>query len=110
MILLLLRILMVLLIALLLARFLGFTSAKANEEKYTRHIIILDDTPSMGDTSKGADNKTTEALEQAKNAIAKIAKELSTQSTPHTWKSFGSRSRRSQGQYRTVEQRLSPGI
>ncbi len=82
MILLLLRILIVLLIALLLARFLGFTSAKANEEKYTRHIIILDDTPSMGDTSKGADNKTTEALEQAKNAIAKIAKELSTQSTP----------------------------
>jgi hypothetical protein len=74
-ILLFLRIMMVVLVALLLARFLGFNSSGATEDKYTKHIIILDDTPSMGDISRGADGKSSEAFEHAKDAINKIVKE-----------------------------------
>src|SRR2546423_1258441 len=46
-ILLLLRILLVLLAGLLLARFLGFNLAAAEQD--TLHLVLLDDTPSMGD-------------------------------------------------------------
>ncbi len=48
-ILLLLRILMVFLISLLLARFLGFSGLGGNESQKTLHLFLLDDTPSMGD-------------------------------------------------------------
>src|SRR5882672_6660 len=47
-ILLLLRILLVLLIGLLLARFLSATFA-LNRPNSTQHVVLLDDTPSMGD-------------------------------------------------------------
>src|SRR5947199_6851827 len=46
-ILLLLRILLVLLAGLLVARFLGFNLSAA--EQSTLHLVLLDDTPSMGD-------------------------------------------------------------
>ena len=73
MILLLLRIILVLATGFLLARFLGCGGL---EEKRlaTRHLILIDDTPSMGDRSINTDGKTGTAFELAQKAVVeKIA-------------------------------------
>src|SRR5438045_8377542 len=66
-ILLLLRILLVLLIGLLLARFLSATFA-LNRPSSTQHVVLLDDTPSMGDFWR-EDGVTKDTFETAKRAI-----------------------------------------
>src|SRR6478609_6726846 len=50
--LLLLRCLLVFLAGLLFARFLGFDPLKGKETRPTLHVVVLDDTPSMGDTGE----------------------------------------------------------
>lgn len=65
-ILLLLRILLVILIALILARWKNFGFAAAQNR---HHIVILDDTPSMGDQWKGEAGKATTSFEAAKTLI-----------------------------------------
>src|SRR5947209_1396061 len=67
-ILLLLRILLVLLIGLLLARFLSAAFA-LNRPNSTQHVVLLDDTPSMGDFWRGA-GVAKDAVEAGKRAIA----------------------------------------
>ncbi|HEY8504385.1 MAG TPA: BatA domain-containing protein [Gemmataceae bacterium] len=75
--LLLLRILAVLLVAFLLARFLGFNPLAAEEARATLHVVVLDDTPSMGDAWR-QDGQRTDAYEQAKRQIAEsIARTVS---------------------------------
>src|SRR5262245_28264355 len=72
-ILLLLRILLVLLIALIVARFLGFAFGMF-EPQNRQHIILLDDTPSMGDQWKDEGEVKT-SFKEAKRLIEKeIAK------------------------------------
>src|SRR6187549_1941087 len=48
-ILLMLRCLLIALMGLLLARFLGFDPLKSGEARPTLHVLVLDDTPSMSD-------------------------------------------------------------
>ena len=59
-ILLLLRCLLVLLVGLLFARFLGWDPFAGKETRPTLHIVLLDDTPSMGET--GGDPQSTQDI------------------------------------------------
>ena len=68
--LLLLRILLVALLGLLAARFLGF-DLTGREGRPTHHLVILDDTPSMADGWKAEDGTATDAFEQAKRVLLK---------------------------------------
>src|SRR6266542_860932 len=77
-ILLLLRILLVLLIGFLLARFLG---ALAGPQQNTIHIVVVDDTPSMGDFDR-EDGQPRDAFRQAKKVVGEIAELSSQASTP----------------------------
>ncbi|MGL6075760.1 MAG: BatA domain-containing protein [Fimbriiglobus sp.] len=78
------RILAVLLLGLLVGRFLGF--GKSGEDaRATHHIVILDDTPSMGDTWQGDDGVPTTAFEQAKKVLfEQILKNAALATTPQT--------------------------
>lgn len=70
-ILLLLRCLLVLLTVLLVARFIGFNFSEFFQaQSSTLHIIVLDDSPSMGD-QWAADGETKTAFGQAKEMILK---------------------------------------
>lgn len=69
-ILLLLRISLVLLLGVLLARFLGFRQAGGSDANaITLHVILLDDTPSMGDSFKNRDGRKTDSFQVAKSTI-----------------------------------------
>jgi hypothetical protein len=82
--LLLLRILAVLLLGLLVARFFGFGSG-GEDSRATTHIVILDDTPSMGDAWQAEDGTPTTSFEQAKRVLFdQIAKNASLATTPQT--------------------------
>jgi hypothetical protein len=75
-ILLLLRILLVLLAGFLLARFIGYAFG-ALKPQNTLHVIVLDDTPSMGDQWKD-EGETKDSFTWAKSAIVeKIATKAS---------------------------------
>src|SRR5215204_824929 len=65
MILLALRILMVLLVGLLLARFLGCEDAGA-QGRSTLHVILIDDTLSTSDQIRGEDGQVRDVLSEAK--------------------------------------------
>src|SRR3989440_12060494 len=67
-ILLLLRILLVLLIGFLLARFLG---ALAGPQQNTQHVVLIDDTPSMGDAHR-EEGQPFDAFRQAKRVVGEI--------------------------------------
>ncbi len=67
--LLLLRILMVLLIGMIVGRFLGFNPFDGTESRKTTHIVILDDSPSMGDRLQTEDGQTTDAFNTAKKVL-----------------------------------------
>ena len=77
-ILLLLRILLVLLIGFLLARFLG---ALAGPQQNTMHVMLIDDTPSMGDRHKD-EGREFEAFGEAKRVVGEIAELAGQASTP----------------------------
>src|SRR5436309_15117428 len=67
-ILLMLRCLLVFLVGLLLARFKWFSPIQGQETRATAHVVVLDDTPSMGDVF-AAEGKQTDAFEQAKAQV-----------------------------------------
>jgi hypothetical protein len=69
MILLALRILMVLLVGLLLARFLGCEDAGATGRS-THHVILIDDTLSTSDAIRGEDGQVRDVLSEAKHLAA----------------------------------------
>src|SRR5262245_5327458 len=52
-----LRMLMIALIGLVVGRFLGFNPFEGKESAATAHVIILDDSPSMGDGWRGDDGQ-----------------------------------------------------
>src|SRR6478672_462237 len=76
--LLLMRMLMVFLAGMLIARFAG-CGLSGDETRATAHVVILDDSPSMGDAWRAEDGAATDAFEQAKlvltEQIAKSAAE-----------------------------------
>src|SRR3954447_20350956 len=78
-ILLLLRILLVLLAAFLVARFVG--ELLASEGTGSTHLVVLDDTFSMGDRSAEANHPPT-ALESAKEQILKLAESAAEAPSP----------------------------
>lgn len=81
-ILLFLRCLMVFLLGLLFARFLGYGKQQGQESRATAHLVILDDTPSTGDFWTDA-GQVTNAFEQAKVQIGeKIAPAAAQANTP----------------------------
>jgi len=67
-ILLLLRILLVLLAGLLVSRYLGFSGSSA-QTRPTKHIVILDDSPSMADFWKGDTGQPIDAFEMARKQL-----------------------------------------
>src|SRR5439155_3515178 len=70
-----LRILLVLLAGLLVARFLGFSFAGIFQPRNTLHVVILDDRLSMNDHWKGEDGENKTAFDVGKQVIEKeIAK------------------------------------
>jgi hypothetical protein len=80
-ILLFLRCLLVFLIGLLFARFLGFDPLQGKETRPTVHVVILDDTPSMADTGRGegaSGDAFTEAKKQITDRILPAALEATT--------------------------------
>jgi len=80
------RILIVLLIALLVGRFIGF-GFRADENRSTAHVVILDDSPSMADGFRMDDGTTSDAFEQGKAVISwQIAKSAAEATTPQTLK------------------------
>src|SRR5580700_6709004 len=80
-ILLLLRILLVLLAGFLLARFIG---ALAGPQQSTLHVVVLDDTPSMGDFHRDG-GRQLDAFTQAKSIIVeKIGQFASQANTPQS--------------------------
>src|SRR5438132_9788768 len=79
-ILLLLRILLVLLAGFLLARFIG---AMTGSQQSTRHVVLLNDTPSMADTHR-EDGKEMTAFAQGKRVVSDIAQFASEATTPQS--------------------------
>ncbi len=79
-ILLLLRIVLVLLAGFLLARFIG---AMTGSQQSTRHVVLLNDTPSMADTHR-EDGKEMTAFAQAKRVVTDIANFASEATTPQS--------------------------
>src|SRR5947208_4634841 len=83
--LLLLRCLLVFLLGLLFARYLGFSPLQGKETRATAHVVILDDTPSMADGWRGEGGQLTDAFEQAKKELGeKIAPAAQEATTPQT--------------------------
>lgn len=68
-ILLLLRILLVLLAGLLLGRYLGFAGSDA-QTRPTKHVVLLDDSPSMSDFWRGEDGQLTDAFVVARKQLS----------------------------------------
>ena len=79
-ILLLLRVLLMVLIGLLLARF-GGCNNDAGQASNTIHVIILDDTASMGDVTRGEDGVPRDAFADAKRLIAEKILPIANQAT-----------------------------
>ena len=81
MILLFLRILMILLVGLLLARFVG--CEKGTEAQQTTHYILLDDTLSTSDSVRGDDGQVRDAFaEERRLAVDKIVAAVAQASSP----------------------------
>jgi Aerotolerance regulator N-terminal len=81
-ILLFLRILIVLLVGLLLARFLGWAGIAGEEKQQTMHVILLDDTPSMGDFWREEGQQTDSFAEAKRLIVEKIATPAGQAPTP----------------------------
>ena len=82
-ILLLLRCLLVFLVGLLLARFKWFSPLEHQDARATVHVVVLDDTPSMGDVEGKGDQRT--AFDQATAIVGqKIAPAAAQSNTPQS--------------------------
>jgi hypothetical protein len=82
--LLLLRILLVVLAGLLLSRFLGSDPSASKETRPVLHVVVLDDTPSMGDTGAAAAGGK-DAFARAKSMVTdKLLPAVAKASTPQT--------------------------
>ena len=80
-----LRITLVLLLGLLVGRFLGFNPLQGRETRTTAHVVVLDDSPSMGDVWRGEDGQMTDAFARAKKVLAEqIAPAAAEATTPQT--------------------------
>jgi hypothetical protein len=67
--LLLLRCLLVFLIGVLFARFIGCDTGKGKESRPTTHLVILDDSPSMAEGWRREDGEATTAFDEAKRLV-----------------------------------------
>src|SRR5262245_1388168 len=83
-ILLLLRCLLVFLLGLLFARYLGFSPLQGKETRATTHVVILDDTPSMADGWRADNGQLTTSFEKATDEVTKIANAAKEATTPQT--------------------------
>src|SRR6187549_2576126 len=82
MILLALRILMVLLVGLLLARFVGCEDVNSSGAQ-TYHVILIDDTLSTSDTVRNAEGQSRATLEEAKRlTVEQIAAQAAQATSP----------------------------
>lgn len=82
MILLFLRILMVLLVGLLLARFVGCENT-GTEGAQTFHVILIDDTLSTSDTTRNAEGQSKAVLDEAKRvAVEQLAGQAAQATSP----------------------------
>ncbi len=68
-ILLFLRCLLVFLVGLLLARFVGCDTGSGKETRPTTHVVILDDSPSMADAFRREDGSKSDAYGEAKRLV-----------------------------------------
>lgn len=64
-----LRCLMILLLGFLVGRFVGFNPLDGRETRTTSHVVIFDDSPSMGDFFRGDDGQITDAFAEAKKVL-----------------------------------------
>ena len=83
-ILLLLRCLLVFLVGLLFARYLGFSPLQGKETRATAHVVILDDTPSMADHWRAENGQTLTAFDKAADQAEVIARASGEATTPQT--------------------------
>lgn len=85
--LLLLRCLLVFLVGVLFARFIGCETGKGKESRPTTHLVILDDTPSMADGWRREDGVQTTSFDEAKRLVYErimpAAAEATTNQTLH---------------------------
>jgi hypothetical protein len=80
-----LRCFLILLLGVLVGRFLGFNPLQGHETRTTAHVVVLDDSPSMGDVWRGDDGQMTDAFGQAKKLLGEqIAPAAAEATTPQT--------------------------
>ncbi|HUR52798.1 MAG TPA: BatA domain-containing protein [Gemmataceae bacterium] len=83
--LLILRCLLVFLAGVLFARFLGFTPFKGQENRATAHVVILDDTPSMGELGQTNEGQQIVPFDEGRKFVAeKLAPAIAQASTPQS--------------------------
>ena len=83
--LLILRCLLVLLAGFLFARFLGLTPFKGQENRATAHVVILDDTPSMGELGQTNEGRQAVPFDEGRTFVAeKLAPAIAQASTPQS--------------------------
>lgn len=76
-----LRCLLVFLFGLLVGRFLGFDPLDGRDTRSTSHVVILDDSPSMGDFFRGDDGQMTDAFTSAKKVLVEQIAPAASQAT-----------------------------
>ncbi len=76
-----LRCLMIFLLGLLVGRFLGLNPLDGRESRTTAHVVILDDSPSMGDTFRGEDGQMSDAFAMAKKVLTEQIAPAASQAT-----------------------------
>lgn len=80
------RCLLVGLIGLLFGRFIGCGSLGGKDSRPTVHVVLLDDSPSMGDGFRGDNGRPTDCFEEAKRVLVEqIAPAAAQASSPQTF-------------------------
>jgi hypothetical protein len=80
------RCLLVGLLGLLFGRFVGCGSLGGRDSRPTVHLVLLDDSPSMGDGFRGDNGRPTDCFEEAKRALVEqIAPAAAQASSPQTF-------------------------
>lgn len=79
-----LRCLLVFLAGLLLARFLGFDTGEREDARATAHVVVLDDSPSMGEAILAEGRQTTPFAEAKAQVTDKIAPAAAQANTPQS--------------------------
>jgi hypothetical protein len=80
------RCLLVALLGLLFGRFVGCGSLGGKDTRPTVHLVLLDDSPSMGDGFRGDNGRPTDAFEESKRALVEqIVPAAAQASSPQTF-------------------------